>query len=329
MKRLLRLMTVTVMGSAVALLVSGPGPAARAAGIDVNHPCGVTSTPPAYQHVVVIAEENKSYQTIFGSYASSAPYLNKLKSLCGTASNMNQLSDTSLADYVAMTSGYTGHNGGREVPITSNRGPKVWPQDSVSIFEHLGANAVQLAESMPSNCYMKGAGDFTPVHTPYQYYTRIQNTLCPQYALPLALQNNYRNGTGATGNPAPDISRQFTLIIPNKVNDGHRTDVTTTTQAKIAATDQWLSVVVPKLLASPQYQAGNTVIIITWDEGKGSPQVPFVVISPSTPAGASTSRTYDHYSLLRGIQELLGDSPLLGHAAGATSIDADPAFNLR
>jgi hypothetical protein len=57
--------------------------------------------------------------------------------------------------------------------------------------------------------------------------------------------------------------------------------------------------------------------------------VPFVVISPSTPAGTSTSRTYDHYSLLRGIQELLGDSPLLGHAAGATSIDADPAFNLR
>jgi hypothetical protein len=321
------IVTIVVAAAAPGLAALATlAPAAHATAIDPAHPCGVTTTPPAYQHVVVIAEENKSYSTIFNTYKSSAPYLNQLKAVCGTATDMNQLSDVSLANYVAMTSGYTGHNNGTEVPITSNRSPSVWPQDSVSIFEHLGGQAVQEAESQPGNCYLKGSGDFAIDHTSYQYYTRIQKTLCPLYAQPLPLQNDYRDGTGDTHAAAPDISGELTVIIPNKVNDGHKTDVTSTTQQKVAATDQWLSVVVPKLLASAQYQAGNTVIFITWDEGKGSPQVPFVVIAPSTPAGLSVSTAYDHYSLLRSIQELLGDSPLLGHAATATSLAH--AFNL-
>ena len=301
---------------------------AGAQGIDVQHPCGVVTTPPTYHHVVVIEEENKAYKTIFGTNAAQAPYLNQLKAACGTATNMSQLSSVSLANYVAISSGYTGHNNGKEVPITSNRPPKVWPQDSVSIFEHLGTDAVQYAESQPGTCATKGGNtDFTPDHTSYAYYTRIFNTLCPTQALSLPLQNDYRAGTGAMGAAPPDITPRLSVIIPNKVNDGHKTDVTTTTAQKVQATDQWLSVVLPKLLASPQYQEGDTVIFITWDEGKGSPIIPFVVISPSTPAGMSTAVPFDHYSLLRGVQELLGDTPLLGHAATATSVD--PAFNLR
>jgi hypothetical protein len=267
---------------------------------------------------------NKSYTTMFKTYAANAPYVNHLKAVCGTAANMNQLSSVSLANYVGISSGYTGHNNGNEVPITTNRAPSVWPQDSVSIFEHLGANAVQYAESQPGACAIHSSGDFTVDHTSYAYYTRIRSTLCPRYALSLPLQNDYR-GSGDTHAAAPDISHALTILVPNKANDGHRTDATTTT--KVAATDQWLSVVVPKLLASPQYQAGDTVIFITWDEGKGSPIMPFVVISPSTPAGMSTAVRFDHYSLLRGMQELLGDTPLLGHAATAKSVNQ--AFNLQ
>jgi hypothetical protein len=62
-----------------------------------------------------------------------------------------------------MTSGSLGSNG----EITSNLGP------SVSRFEQLGTQALQLAESQLSNCYLKRSGDFVIDHAPVQHRTSM------------------------------------------------------------------------------------------------------------------------------------------------------------
>ena len=87
---------------------------------------------------------------------------------------------------------------------------------------------------------------------------------------------------------------------------------------------QWL----PQIFATPSYQAGKTAIFITWDESdnKTSNQVPLIAIAPSIPAGIQVSDTFDHYSLLRSIEEMLGIPNLLGNAATATSMRS--AFNM-
>ncbi|MBV9581907.1 MAG: acid phosphatase, partial [Chloroflexi bacterium] len=87
--------------------------------------------------------------------------------------------------------------------------------------------------------------------------------------------------------------------------------------------DNFLKSYVPALMATPQYQAGTTVIFITWDENDGSSgnQVPCIVISPYT-HGVKDSTPYSHYSLLRTTEELLG-LPLLGNAATANSMVAN------
>jgi hypothetical protein len=58
--------------------------------------------------------------------------------------------------------------------------------------------------------------------------------------------------------------------------------------------------------------------------------MPFIVISPYTKAGGTTNITYNHYSTLKGVQQMLGATPLLGHAAdsGVNSIADDPVFGL-
>jgi hypothetical protein len=48
------------------------------------------------------------------------------------------MTPTSLTNYVAMTSGYTGHMNGQEILITGTKLPPVWPQVSVSIFRGCG-----------------------------------------------------------------------------------------------------------------------------------------------------------------------------------------------
>jgi len=92
--------------------------------------------------------------------------------------------------------------------------------------------------------------------------------------------------------------------------------------------DAWLQSWVPKITSSPSYQAGNTVLFITWDEDDSQTgnHVATLVVSPYTSAGTKSATAYTHYSLLRTTEELLGITTFLGNAASATSMRA--AFGL-
>ena len=85
--------------------------------------------------------------------------------------------------------------------------------------------------------------------------------------------------------------------------------------------DTWLSQWVPKLLASPEYRSGTTALFITWDEDDGGSgqHIATLVVAPSVPSGLNDPTVYDHYSLLRTTEEMLG-LPLLGGAQAATSM---------
>ena len=108
-----------------AVNVVGEGPASSSAtatpskGTPGGGPCGTkVGQPRVINHVVMLIFENKARTQVMGQ--SYAPYLNSLADKCGEATNMQALSNTSLANYIALTSGYTGH----PKEITSNRDPK-------------------------------------------------------------------------------------------------------------------------------------------------------------------------------------------------------------
>jgi len=302
--------TLVASGAAMVmgLAALASAPLAQAA----SSPCGSlagTATSGTYDHVVWVIYENKTRKQIVGS--PDAPYLNSLINQCAEATDWNHLSQTSLTNYIGMTSGSLGSNG----EITSNRDPSVWPQSSVSLFEQLGTQARQLAESQPSNCYLKGSGDFVINHAPLQYYTRIRTSLCPTQAVALGV--------------TPDLSAKFTLIVPNKTDDMHRTSKNTTLSQKIKAGDTWSAGYLPKVFASPEYQAGRTVVILTWDEGTTRDfVVPFIVISPYVRPGTKVGTHYDHYSLLKTTENMLGISTYLGHAADTGTGDFRADFGL-
>jgi hypothetical protein len=270
-----------------------------------HHGCPTTTTTPTtattptttttpgggYTHVVWIVMENHSYSQIIGS--SSAPYINSLAQTYGNAENMSAESHPSLPNYIAMTSGST-------QGITDDSGPSAHPLDVPNIFTQLGTGSRALEESMPSSCDQGDGGDYAVRHDPAVYYTNFVQ--CSTQVVPL----------GAT----PDLSAQFTFITPNLCDDMH--------DCSVATGDQWLQGFVPKLLATPEYTSGSTVIFITWDEGSGDNHIPTLVISPTTNA-ISSATAFSHYSLLRTTEEILG-LPLLAGAQSANSMLA--AFNL-
>jgi hypothetical protein len=241
--------------------------------------------------VVWIVMENRGFSQIAGS--KSAPYLNGLATECGLATNYHAISHPSLPNYIALTSGST-HG------IGDDAGPGSHPLAGPSLFSLLGTGWRSLEESMPSNCDRSSSGNYAVKHNPAPYYTNLAAT-CPSQDVPLQ--------------SPPDLTGRFTFITPNLCHDMH--------DCSTATGDTWLSQEVPAILATPEYRAGSTALVITWDENdSGGTLVATYVVAPSVPPGTRSATSYSHYSLLRTTEEMLGLTPLIGAAATATDMRA-------
>jgi hypothetical protein len=245
--------------------------------------------------VIWIVLENHSYDEIIGS--SDAPYLNSLAHKCGSAANFSAESHPSLPNYIAMTSGST-------QGVSDDGDPSEHPLSVQSIFSQLGGGWRALQESMPSACDQHGASSYAPRHNPAVYYTNIRAS-CARQDTPLAGR--------------PNLSARFTFITPNLCHDMH--------DCSAAEADSWLAGFVPRILGSREYRKQSTVLFITWDEGSGDNHIPTFVLSRYTRPHTVSSKPFNHYSLLRTTEALLGIRAKLGQAA--TAADMRRAFHLR
>lgn len=300
---------ILVAGLAPLIAMAAAKPAAAAG------PCGTVSTAPAYTHVIWIWMENHSQSDIIGN-TSQAPYLNTLAGECGLATNYHNLSHPSLPNYVGATSGLA-------VSSLTPFDPDCNPTGSCltsapSIFGQ-GESWKAYEESMPSNCAGSNSGEYAVRHNPPPYFTSLSG--CGTFDVPYT-----QLATDLSGNTLP----AFSFITPNLIDDMH--------DGTINQGDTWLSANLPTILNSPEYTSGSTAVFITWDEGTGgstgencvsstdnSCNVATIVVSPSTPAGATSATSFSHYSLLGTTEQLLG-LPLLGQAASAATMTS--AFNL-
>jgi phosphatidylinositol-3-phosphatase len=302
---------------ALSLLAGAPAAAARltAAPAAASGPCGSLSAPPAYTHVIWVWMENHSYTTIIGS--GQAPYLNSLAAECGLATNYHNITHKSLPNYVGATSGlgyqalakFTGDCS--PLPGCVTPAPSIFGQ---------GETWKAYQESMPSDCAAKNSGDYLVHHNPPPYFTGLAG--CGTADVPY---------TQLAGDLAAGTLPAFSFITPNVLDDMHT--------GTIAQGDKWLAASLPAILNSHEYRDGSTAVFITWDEGHGgtvgekcatsitdgSCHIATIVVSPSTAPGTRPAALFNHYSLLRTAEQLLG-LPLLGKAASAPSMTA--AFNL-
>ncbi len=175
-------------------------------------------------------------------------------------------------------------------------------------------------EGMPSPCFngpynSRGPGSllarlglagYVRRHDPWMYYNDISgNPARCRQVVPLA-----ELGPALQADQLPD----FVWITPAQQHDMHN--------GSIEDGDRWLASFVPPILASPAWR-DNGVLFVIWDEGQGSAgccgepgggHTLALVIAAQGRRGFRSDIPYDHYSVLRTIEEAwqLG---LLGHAA--------------
>jgi phospholipase C len=231
----------------------------------------------------------------FSAVAGHSPYLNRLAAACGLATDYRAVAHPSLPNYLALTSGST-HG------ITSDcTGCSV---SATSIFGQLHGDWRSYLEAMPSAGFQGPfSGLYAKKHNPAAYYPAI----APAFArldVPLA---------GLRADLVRGALKRFSLVVPDLCNDEHNCPPSTG--------DAWLGQWLPRLFASPAYRSGKTVLFVTYDEGVGRGNLVYTVVaSPSVRAHTVVAAPFDHYSLLRTTEDLLG-LPCLAKACTASPME--------
>jgi phospholipase C len=270
-------------------------------------PCGRTVGRPRYRHVLWVVMENEPYPAVIGS--PSAPFTTALAKACGVAEDYQAVTHPSLPNYLALTAGST-------FGISDDAYPSAHRLRGPSIFSQLqGHHETWRAyeESMTSPCQQVSAGTYAVKHNPAAYFVDLRSS-CQRFDVPMGSLSSGPLAQALATNRLPN----FSFVTPNVCNDGH--------SCPLVTADTWLRRFFARLTTSPAYRAGDLVAFVTWDEGSAALQrVPLIVVAPSVPRGTLVRQAYDHYSLLRTTEQLLG-LPALRGAVGASSMVS--AFHL-
>lgn len=261
-----------------------------------------TSLVPHLDHVVIILEENKPATDIIGN--PDAPYLNSLATDYATATNYSAITHPSLPNYLALTSGSTAG-----ISNDCSPDPSTCAATGTSIAQSLEAVGLtwrMYAESMPASCGMENSDRYAVKHNPFVYFSAVTDDhgSCAEHVVPFS-----EFATDLANDQLPDLA----FISPDLCSDMH--------DCPVATGDAWLAREVPQLLASPAF-AGNSLLVVTFDEGSGSDnRVALLFAGPAAAKATTSNAAYTHYSLLRTIEAGLGLPTLTDNDAGAPTME--------
>jgi acid phosphatase len=275
--------------------VTSPSPGAT----DTAAPGGI----PAFDHVYLIVMENREYGSIVSD--SDAPYINSLIASYGLDTNYDAITHPSQPNYIALFAGAT-------LGVTTDGRYDLDAPNLADQIDAAGKSWHVYEQNYPGNCSLAASaiGGFDLTGLPGFYFRK---------------HNPAISFTDISGQPArcaaitslssfDPSAANFELIVPNTFNDMH--------SAPTRTGDAFLKDFVPLITGSPAF--ADSLLAITWDEGTtnqgGGGQVATLVISPLlASSGMQSSVAYNHYSLLRTIEDGLG-LPCLSNSCQVTGL---------
>ena len=165
-------------------------------------------------------------------------------------------------------------------------------------------------------------------HDPFVYFhSIIDSSTCQRNVVPLSRLEADLHSEDSTSN--------YTFISPNLCNDGHDRHCVSGEEGGLPAVNRWLRHWVPIIRSSPAFRDG--LLIVTFDEatgsdpsaccdeqpgpntkapgvrGPGGGRTGAVLLSPFIAPGTVSNVPYNHYSMLRSVEDIFG-LPHLGYA---------------
>lgn len=243
-------------------------------------PLPALPSPTPFQKIFVIVLENED-----ASEALKQPFLRELTNKGALLTQFGFEARPSQPNYLAMTSGST-HG------ITTNENVNLDVRHIGNLLEEKGKTWKSYAEDYPGNCFKgpkSSAGIYVRKHEPFISYNNVQSdpARCRRVVNARELDEDIKNHS------LPD----FSLFIPNNEHNGH-------SPKDVAFADNWLRETFKDRLRDPDFMTGM-LFIVTFDECNARHSVPVytVLVGDSVRPGAASDFPYNHYSLLRTIED--------------------------
>ena len=245
---------------------------------------------PRYDHVVIAIMENEGADTIFGS--SSTPYIHALASQGVRFTASHAVTHPSEPNYLALFSGST-------QGITDDSCPNNFT-GKANLGSQLiaaGLSFKGFSESMPSNGYTGcSSGTYVRKHNPWVMFNNVP-----------ASSNLTFASFPADFTKLPTVS----IVVPNQCNNMH--------DCSLATGDNWLKANIDSY--AQWAKSHNSLLILTWDEDGGASGnvIPTIFVGANVKAGTTSAQAFNHYGLLRTIEDMYG-LPAINNAASAAPI---------
>ena len=276
---------------------------------------------PRYDHVFLVIEENRGYEVILGD-SGAAPNLVRLANSYGSATNFYAERHPSEPNYVAIASGSTyGIKDDNSFTVNSVDAPNIATQletHGLSWGGYFGGyNPAKPLE------VRNIATGYASKHNPFINFSNLRSETgfgAHQHTLE-SLSADLKSG----GVP------NFSVIVPNLCDDMHGNVNCMNSSANVARGDKVAGEIVDEIQHSPLWHsAKNEAIVITWDENDddhrasgqqsccgalpGGGRIPTIVITNHGPHAVKDGAPYNHYSLLRTLEDAFGIKQYLAGA---------------
>jgi phosphatidylinositol-3-phosphatase len=235
----------------------------------------------AIKHVVWIFFENHGYDQV-----RSVGEFKRLADTYGEATDFFAHTHPSQPNYILATAGETCGISTDDLETCS----------AENLLHQLGDSQWRsYQESMPSNCNRATDGPSPVKHDPARTFTNIN---CAANDVPLPA--------------SPSFDRKFTFVTPNICNSAH--------DCSIETGSDFLAAFTLKVLNSPQYEAGELLFVVTFDEDDGSEgNHIYTTLVHERARGKRVGMRYDFCNLLATTEDLL-QVGRIGCAADAASM---------
>ena len=252
--------------------------------------------PPRYDHIIVVIEENHSYNEVIGS--PNAPYINELVQQGALFTDSHGVTHPSQPNYLALFSGSVQHTIGDECLEALT--PYTTPNLGAALIKH-GFTFKGYAQTMPTVGYLPCYYKTNPVTQAYLYARKHApwvnwlgdkaNGISPSLSLPM-------EQFPADFTKLPTVA----FVVPDMDYDMHNVtgpgDVTA-----IIKGDKWLK---DNLDAYAQWaKKHNSLLIVTFDEDDYSSmnRIPTIFLGAGVKPGKYNEHI-DHYNILHTLETM-------------------------
>jgi Phosphoesterase family len=254
----------------------------------------------AVRRVFVVILENEDIAP-----ALDQPFLAEIAARGALLRNYHGLTHPSQPNYIALTAGSA-------YGIVSDSRVDIDVPHLGNLLEAKGYDWKVYAENYPGNCFLgavagdAASGQYARKHMPFLDYQNVQDdpARCARIVEAGQLDADF----------SADALPRFAMYVPNLRNDGHDTGT--------AFASRWLESRFAGYLENPAFMDG-TLFVVVFDEGsdKGPNNVYCALIGTGVAPGSTSDLFYDHYDLLRTIEEIFHTGTLHHHDDPARIID--------